>query len=171
MNVLPKIQTLKTNSDFRRAYLRGKSYTNPALVSYVVKNNAGLCRIGITTSKKIGNAVQRNRARRVIREELKGKKPGFTAIAAANDAMALGAISALNETGIKVPEDVSIIGYDDVPSAALADLTTVRQPFIEMGRSAIMRLFASIAEPHTPNKVIVLPSSIVFRNSCSICRS
>lgn len=68
MNVLPKIQTLKTNSDFRRAYLRGKSYTNPALVSYVVKNNAGLCRIGITTSKKIGNAVQRNRARRVIRE-------------------------------------------------------------------------------------------------------
>lgn len=62
------IGTLKTNSDFRRAYMRGKSYTNPALVTYVIKNRAGLCRIGITTSKKIGNAVQRNRARRVIRE-------------------------------------------------------------------------------------------------------
>ena len=62
------VETLKTNSDFRRAYARGKSYTNPALVMYVRKNRAGSCRIGITTSKKIGNAVQRNRARRVIRE-------------------------------------------------------------------------------------------------------
>lgn len=62
------IGTLKTNSDFRRAYMRGKSYTNPALVTYVIKNRAGLCRIGITASKKIGNAVARNRARRVIRE-------------------------------------------------------------------------------------------------------
>ena len=62
------IGTLKTNSDFRRAYMRGKSYTNPALVTYVIKNRAGLCRIGITASKKIGNAVERNRARRVIRE-------------------------------------------------------------------------------------------------------
>lgn len=48
--------------------MRGRSYTDPALVIYVVKNRAGLCRIGITASKKIGNAVQRNRARRVIRE-------------------------------------------------------------------------------------------------------
>jgi ribonuclease P protein component len=64
---LPKTVTLKLNSDFRRVYARGKAYTNPALVSYVLKNRAGICRIGITTSKKIGNAVQRNRARRVIR--------------------------------------------------------------------------------------------------------
>ena len=62
------VETLKTNSDFRRAYARGRSYTNPALVMYVRKNRAGSCRIGITASKKIGNAVQRNRARRVIRE-------------------------------------------------------------------------------------------------------
>lgn len=68
MIVLQPIGTIKTNSDFRRAYLRGKSYANPALVVYLVKNRAGVCRIGITTSKKIGNAVQRNRARRVIRE-------------------------------------------------------------------------------------------------------
>lgn len=65
------VETLKTNSDFRRAYARGKSYTNPALVMYVRKNRAGSCRIGITASKKIGNAVQRNRARRVIRESFR----------------------------------------------------------------------------------------------------
>ncbi len=68
MRVLPTIRTLNENSDFRRAYMRGKSYTNPVLVMYVVKNRTGLCRIGVTASKKIGNAVQRNRARRVIKE-------------------------------------------------------------------------------------------------------
>ena len=65
---MSRFTTLNSNTDFRKAYWRGKSYTNPALVTYVVRNRAGLCRIGITTSKKIGNAVQRNRARRVIRE-------------------------------------------------------------------------------------------------------
>ena len=75
------VGTLKLNSDFRRAYMRGKSYTDPALVVYVIKNRAGLCRIGITTSKKIRNAVQRNRARRVIREAFRtlpgSVKPGY----------------------------------------------------------------------------------------------
>ena len=59
--------TLKRNTDFRRLYTRGTSYANPALVTYFMKNRAGICRIGITTSKKIGNAVERNRSRRVIR--------------------------------------------------------------------------------------------------------
>ena len=59
---------LKQNSDFRRAYGRGKSFSDPALVTYVLKNNrAGTCRVGITTSKKIGSAVERNRSRRIIR--------------------------------------------------------------------------------------------------------
>lgn len=62
-----KIETLKKNSEFRRAYARGKAYADPALITYVVKNRAGVCRMGITASKKIGNAVERNRARRVIR--------------------------------------------------------------------------------------------------------
>ena len=59
--------TIKSNCDFRRTYGKGKSFQAPALVSYVLKNRAGICRVGITTSKKIGNAVERNRARRVIR--------------------------------------------------------------------------------------------------------
>ena len=66
-NGLRRAGTITDNCDFRRAYARGKVYTNPALVTYVIKNRAGICRIGITASKKIGNAVQRNRARRVIR--------------------------------------------------------------------------------------------------------
>lgn len=64
---MKKTVTIKSNCDFRRAYGKGKVFQAPALVSYVLKNRAGICRIGITTSKKIGNAVERNRARRVIR--------------------------------------------------------------------------------------------------------
>ncbi len=64
---MAEIVSLKQNTDFHRAYARGKVKNDPALVTYVVKNRAGICRVGITTSKKIGCAVERNRCRRIIR--------------------------------------------------------------------------------------------------------
>ena len=64
---MPKVVTLNSNSDYRRLYGRGKSYANPALVTYVLKNRAGICRIGITCSKKVGNSVERNRSKRLVR--------------------------------------------------------------------------------------------------------
>ena len=69
------ITSLNRNIDFRRAYSRGKVYSNPALVTYVAKTRAGICRVGITTSKKIGNAVERNRSRRVIRAAFRAVLP------------------------------------------------------------------------------------------------
>ena len=75
------IVPLKENKDFRRLYARGKSYVSPALVTYVMKNRAGGVRVGITTSKKIGNAVKRSRSRRVIRAAYRQVypklKPGY----------------------------------------------------------------------------------------------
>lgn len=65
---MEKIVTLNKKSAFRRAYARGRSYVSPTLVTYIVKNRSKTKKIGITTSKKIGKAVQRNRARRVIKE-------------------------------------------------------------------------------------------------------
>lgn len=62
-----KSQTLKENKDFRRLYYRGKSSAGDVLVTYAMKNRTNALRYGITTSKKIGKAVERNRARRVIR--------------------------------------------------------------------------------------------------------
>ena len=67
--------TLKSNPDFRRLYNRGKAITDPALVIYYSKNRAGICRIGITTSKKIGNAVERNRSRRLLKEAFRSICP------------------------------------------------------------------------------------------------
>lgn len=57
---------IKENRDFRRAYGRGKSYVGPYIVVYVNKNRTGQRRLGITAGKKIGNAVCRNRAKRLI---------------------------------------------------------------------------------------------------------
>ncbi len=62
-----KSQTFKENKNFRRLYYRGKSVASPVLVTYAMKSKDTGCHIGITTSKKIGGAVQRNRSRRVIR--------------------------------------------------------------------------------------------------------
>lgn len=92
----------------------------------------------------------------------------YTAIASANDTMALGAIKALNESGLSVPKDVSIIGYDDIPSAEYAGLTTVRQPFIEMGRNAMYQLDIMQKETIHKPKRLLLPTSIIFRTSCAI---
>ncbi|HJB26977.1 MAG TPA: ribonuclease P protein component [Firmicutes bacterium] len=73
----PKIVTLKENRDFKRLYAKGKSCPHPLLVTYARKNRLNISRIGITTSKKIGNAVSRNRARRVIREAYRSMEPGL----------------------------------------------------------------------------------------------
>lgn len=62
-----KSKTLKENKDFRRLYYRGKTDAASCLVTYIMKNRLGETRVGITSGKKIGNAVHRNRARRLIR--------------------------------------------------------------------------------------------------------
>jgi len=72
---LTKVITLKRNGEFRRVYGRGKALSSPVLITYYLKNRVGVCRIGITTSKKIGNAVERNRSRRVIREGVRAVSP------------------------------------------------------------------------------------------------
>ncbi len=63
-----KAAILNQNKDFRSLYYRGKSQVSPFLVVYVRKNSLGFCRTGITTGKKVGKAVDRNRCRRLIRE-------------------------------------------------------------------------------------------------------
>lgn len=72
------------NRDFRRIYARGKSYVSPVVITYVFKNRSHNIRVGITTSKKTGNAVRRSRSRRVIREAFRTMatrvKPGYDLI-------------------------------------------------------------------------------------------
>ena len=62
-----RYRPIRRNSEFGRVYARGKSYVNPALVLYVLKTRGRKTRVGLTATKKIGHAVQRNRARRVMK--------------------------------------------------------------------------------------------------------
>ena len=70
------IAVLNQNGDFRRVYAKGRAFVDPALVTYVLKTKRRCLRCGITASKKIGCAVERNRARRVIREAAREVLPG-----------------------------------------------------------------------------------------------
>ena len=63
-----KIESIKENVNFKRAYHRGRSAVTRELVVYWRKNKLGVTRLGITVSKKLGNSPQRNRVRRIIRE-------------------------------------------------------------------------------------------------------
>ncbi|WP_078916636.1 LacI family DNA-binding transcriptional regulator [Streptomyces viridochromogenes] len=75
--------------------------------------------------------------------------PGVTAVFAANDDMAIGLIRALTEAGRRVPEDVSVVGFDDIPVAAYVTppLTTVRQPFDTVAQEGLKRLVHAIENP------------------------
>jgi LacI family transcriptional regulator len=91
---------------------------------------------------------------------------GATAIVAANDQMALGAMLALSEAGISVPEDVSVTGIDDIPEAAYFSppLTTLRIDFAAQGRSAVQELLGQINRTD-PVRGPVLASELVPRRS------
>lgn len=65
---MKKVISLKLNKEFKRAYYQGKFKAHPLIITYMVKNHNRLQRIGITASKKIGCAVKRNRARRLIKQ-------------------------------------------------------------------------------------------------------
>ena len=98
--------------------------------------------------------------------KLLGSAPAFTALFAFNDISAMGAIRALRETGRRVPEDVSVIGFDDIQSAAYQNpgLTTIRQPLREMGMTAAETLVQRISSPKKadfPKNIVVEPELIV----------
>jgi LacI family transcriptional regulator, galactose operon repressor len=88
----------------------------------------------------------------------------FTALFAANDLVAVGAIALLAERGLRVPEDVSVGGFDDVPVASdvTPALTTVRVPMVEMGRQS-MRL--ALRDPGAPYEVVRLETELIERLS------
>ncbi len=93
----------------------------------------------------------------------------FSAMFCFNDASAIGAITALHEAGLDVPHQVSVVGFDDVPSAATIrpGLTTVRQPLYEMGRTAAINLLKLIAngKGDAPQHLILVEPTFIRRQS------
>src|SRR5690606_34270354 len=91
----------------------------------------------------------------------------FTAVVIGNDSMAFGAQTALRESGIRVPDDVSVVGFDDLPESAhfVPALTTIRQDFTVLGRLAIEYLISMIETPETPVHQRVLLPKLILRDS------
>lgn len=93
------------------------------------------------------------------------KRP--TAIFAVNDLSAIGAMAAIREADLRVPSDISVIGFDDIPMSSQVHpaLTTVRQPFEKMARSAVNTLLANIEGTEAPSARLVLPTELIIRHS------
>jgi len=90
------------------------------------------------------------------------------ALVCANDELALSTMKALQHSGVRIPEDIAIVGWDDVMTARYVSpsLTTVRQPLYELGRAAATRLHERIAGAPTVPEPLILPTELVLRTSC-----
>jgi len=102
-----------------------------------------------------------------VTKALLARRVPFTALFAYNDISAIGAIWALREAGLRVPQDVSIIGFDDIPGAAFANpgLTTVRQPLLRMGEIAAQTLVSQIEDRNEYVPEIAIEPEFVIRDS------
>ncbi len=111
---------------------------------------------------------ERDTAYKVMNEFLGGEKQvAFDAVFTGDDDAAIGVLKALHEHAVRVPEDVAVIGFDDLGFAPFLNppLTTVRAPTERVGQIATERLF-ELLENHPSDDVITLPTEIIFRRSC-----
>jgi DNA-binding LacI/PurR family transcriptional regulator len=101
-------------------------------------------------------------------EKLLSMRQPPTAVFAASDMLAVGALSAAREKGVRVPEDLSIAGFDDIDFAAYCDppLTTVRVPAAQMGEMAVEMLLEMIEGDSMQVRQITLDTELVIRGSC-----
>jgi DNA-binding LacI/PurR family transcriptional regulator len=144
----------KDGFGFRASPLRHRGYLR-ALNDAGVRREPSYERTG-----PHGREVARRHA-----HELLALDPSPSGIVAASDTQAIGVLEAARERGLRIPEDLSVIGFDDVEIAATARLTTIRQPLVESGRRAIQLLEAEWADPGRPPERVVLDIELVVRDT------
>jgi DNA-binding LacI/PurR family transcriptional regulator len=130
---------------------------------------AGIDRAGLSLYEAGG--FDRAASRRAAEAMLDTVGP-VTAVLAASDVLALAVIEAAHARGWSVPEDVSVVGFDDIPAAELAGLTTIRQPLVEKGRRAAQLLLdviaagpSATADRLTDRAQVILPIELIIRSS------
>ena len=134
-------------------------------------------RLGLKTNPKLVVNLERDLTSPelgypVVQQLLAAKEP-FTAIVAFNDISGIGAIRALKDFDLRVPEDVSVIGFDDIKAAAytLPRLTTINQPLEEIGRIATQSLLNRIHNTLPPRDEIMVEPELIIRESTGPARN
>jgi LacI family transcriptional regulator len=107
-------------------------------------------------------------AERLLADTRAVGRPLPDAIVCANDQMAIGVVRALTARGIRIPEEVAVVGFDDIFPASLTDppLTTVHQPMRKIGERGCDRLIERITDPALRPRIELLPAELVLRSSC-----
>lgn len=110
---------------------------------------------------------------RMAASRVLAKKQLPTAVIVANDMMALGAMQEFKAAGLRIPQDISIVGFDDISFASLSEpaLTTVCSPRVEMGRRAFEAFLHMVDLPHQPGVEIRVPTYLIIRDSTAPPRS
>jgi DNA-binding LacI/PurR family transcriptional regulator len=106
-----------------------------------------------------------NHTSELAMDEFLGRKDLPTAIFCQSDEMAFGAVTSIRKKGLRVPEDISVIGYDDHEYANLVGLTTVAQPVQFLGQLAASQIMARIGKPEPPLTQMKVPTSLLVRTS------
>jgi len=128
-----------------------------------------LAQFGIELTKEsFANGNGRYESGYQAMQELLQRRPDLTAVFVFNDMMALGAMNALHAQGMRIPEDISIIGYDNIfyASAFEPALTTIAQPIAAIGQECITQLLERIQQPEKPPTHITLSVELIERSSC-----
>jgi DNA-binding LacI/PurR family transcriptional regulator len=102
--------------------------------------------------------------------QLQQLKLDYDAIFAGNDLMTLGVMKGLQEQGIKVPEDVAIVGYDDIEMAQLTNpaLTTIHQSMRQIGMISAEKMIAMLNKQNVEDKQTIVPTNLIIRQSCGV---
>ena len=159
----------------RIAFIKGQEFSSDTAVRWAnIQKVAGY--LGLTLSPALisqlqGDSPSPEPGYEATQKLLATRKP-FTALFAFNDISAMGAIRALRESGLRVPTDVSVVGFDDIQSAAYQNpgLTTVRQPMREMGRIAAEILLRRIRHSGTDShggERMVEPELVIRGTTCA----
>jgi DNA-binding LacI/PurR family transcriptional regulator len=104
--------------------------------------------------------------------QLISNHPEITAVFAATDEIAMGTLTAIWQLGLRVPEDISVIGFDDISLASIITppLTTIHQSIDEVSRAAVELVIQMIEDPRREQVDVVLPTELIVRNSCQAPR-
>ena len=157
------------------AVIKGQDFSTDTEVRWQTINKAAQDRgidIGETLTEQLEGNIGTPELGYIATKKILAKEKNFTALFAFNDVSAIGAIRALKEVGMRVPEDVSVLGFDDIYAAEYHNpaLTTIRQPLFEMGKLAAQTLLNSISAGRIEESqtLTVKPQLIVRQSTAAV---